>query len=121
MAKYHPKRFWPRLVPQNAITVSIYNRELGHAYGLITNLSEQGVCIDSGAHFEPGTTVLLRIRVSSEADPFVAEAEILWSREQGHSGKPQSFLHGAKFSFTADQQRSILKTVLRDFPTPAPA
>ncbi len=121
MSKYRPERFWPRLVPKNAITVSIYNRELGQAYGLITNLSEQGVCIDTGAHFEPGTTVLLQIRFNSDTDPFVIEAEIVWSHEQSHSGKPQGFLHGAKFCFTADEQRSILKTVLLGFPSPAPA
>ncbi len=112
MSKYRPERFWPRLVPKNAITVSIYNRELGHAYGLITNLSEQGACIDTGAHFEPGTTVLLQIRFNSDTDPFVIEAEIVWSREQSHSGKPQGFLHGAKFSFTADEQRFILNGVV---------
>jgi len=121
LAKYRPKDFLSRLVPQNRATVSIYNRESGHAYGLVTNLSEQGACIDTGAHFEPGTTVLLRIRFSSEGDPFVIEAEIVWSREQDNSAKPHSFRHGVKFCFTADEQRSILKSVLPRFSSPVPA
>ena len=112
MSKYRPERYWPRLVPKNRTTVSIYDRELGHAYGLITNLSETGACVDTGVHFEPGTTVLLRIRFSSGAEPFVTEAEIVWGRGQGNPGTARSFLHGAKFSFTTDEQRFILKGVL---------
>ena len=113
MSKYRPEPLWPRLVPQNRTTVSIYNRELGHAYGLLTNLSEQGACFDTGAHFEPGMTVLLQILFNSDTDPFVIEAEIVWSREQSHSGKSRGFLHVAKFSFTTDEQRSIIAFVMK--------
>ncbi len=111
MAKYHPERFWPRLVPQNAITGSIYNRELGHAYGLITDLSEWGACVDTDVDFEPGTSVLLRIRFSSEGDPFVTEAEIVWRREQANRYMPR-FVLRVKFSLSSDEQRSVLKTAL---------
>ncbi len=111
MAKYNPERFWPRHVPQNAITGSIYNRKLGHAYGLITNVSESGACFDTGVDFEPGTSVLLRIRFSSEGDPFVTEGEIVWRREKANLYMSR-FILGAKFSLISDEQRSALRTAL---------
>ncbi len=114
MSKYLANRQFPRLVPQNSIPVSIHDGEHGQTFGLITNLSEGGASFDSGVAYAAGSKILLRISFDREAEPFVTEARIAWSRKaEGSNANPSvRFLHGVKFANMEEDQRSELQTIL---------
>ena len=50
---YNPERQWPRLIPANAVMVSIFSGT-EQAYGLLANISEVGACFVSGVQHVPG-------------------------------------------------------------------
>jgi hypothetical protein len=108
---YLPERDWPRLVPENAVMVSIY---VGteQAYGLLANISEAGACVVSGINFEPGNKVLLRVGFDNESEPFSSEAKVVWSRDESESDKKATFVIGLKFDIMSEEQRNLLKSVL---------
>lgn len=110
MSIYRPERDWPRYVPVNKILVSVYDRKMGHAYGEVTNISSSGACITADSHFEPDTTVLLRISFHDQPDAFVTQAEVVWSREAPKAAHP--FAHGVRFRFNEEAQRCNLKGIL---------
>jgi hypothetical protein len=107
---YSPERKWPRLVPDNAVMVSIYVG-MEQAYGLLANICEAGACVVSGINFEPGSKVLLRIGFDSE-EPFSSEAKVIWSRDESESEKQATFVLGLRFDMISEQQQALLKEVL---------
>jgi len=113
LSKYQPerKRKWPRLVPANAVMVSVF---LGaeQAYGLIANISKFGACVVSGVHFPPGNRVLLRIGFEPEGDPFATEADVVWTRDESEASQNPTFVHGVKFCLLSAEQVSQLAAVL---------
>lgn len=109
MSIYRPERDWPRYAPVNKILVSVIDRNLGRGYGEIHNISESGACFIVEKHFEPDSTVLLRLAFHNEPELFVVEAEIVWSRRRDDAEYP--FAHGVKFRFD-DEQRRQLKDLL---------
>jgi Tfp pilus assembly protein PilZ len=111
MSKYLANRQFPRLVPQNSIPVSIHDGEHGQTFGLITNLSEGGSSFDSGVAYAAGSKILLRISFDREAEPFVAEATVAWSREA--DGKSKGFVHGVRFSILEEEQLQLLRVTLQ--------
>jgi hypothetical protein len=119
MSIYAPERKWPRLVPANAVMVSIYSNG-DQAYGLISNISEMGACVVGGVHFEPGGKILLRISFDPEGEPFSTQAEVIWSRDESESEKKATFVHGLKFDMISDEQRNELHKILSrpDFKDP---
>jgi hypothetical protein len=108
---YSPERKWPRLVPDNAVMVSIY---VGteQAYGLLANISEAGACVVSGVDFESGRKVLLRIGFEDGREPFSSEAKVIWSRDESESEKKATFVLGLRFYLISDEQQLLLKEVL---------
>lgn len=110
MSIYAPERKWPRLVPANAVMASVYAGKV-QAYGLIANISEDGTCVVSGVHFEPGSKILLRIGFDNEK-PFSTEANVVWSRDETESNSQPTFVHGVKFVMISDEQRTELKMIL---------
>jgi len=111
MSKYLANRQFPRLVPQNSIPVSIHDGQHGQTFGLITNLSEGGASFASGVTYPSGAKILLRIRFDSDAEPFVTEGTVAWSREE--EGKKKGFVHGVKFSILEEEQVKQLRTTLQ--------
>ena len=111
MSKYLANRQFPRLVPQNSIPVSIHDGQHGQTFGLITNLSEGGASFASGVSYPSGAKILLRIRFDSDAEPFVTEGTVAWSREE--EGKKKGFVHGVKFSMLEEEQLKELQTSLQ--------
>ena len=111
MSKYLANRQFPRLVPQDSIPVSIHDGEHGQTFGLITNLSEGGSSFDSGVAYTAGSKILLRISFDREAEPFVAEATVAWSREA--DGKSKGFVHGVRFTILEEEQLQLLRVTLQ--------
>ncbi|MGH9462305.1 MAG: PilZ domain-containing protein [Vicinamibacteria bacterium] len=111
MSKYLANRQFPRLVPQNSIPVSIHDGEHGQAFALITNLSEGGASFASGVSYRSGSKILLRISFDRDAEPFVTEGTVAWSREE--EGKKKGFVHGVKFSILEEEQVKQLRTTLQ--------
>lgn len=99
--------------------VSVY-AGLEQAYGLLSNISGEGACVVSGVHFEPNSTILLRISFDPEGEPFTTEAGVIWSRDESESEKKQTFVHGLKFNLISEEQRDELKAILTkpDFKKP---
>ncbi len=111
MSIYSPERQWPRLVPDNAVMVSIFSGT-DQAYGLIANVSEVGVCIVSGVHFEPGSSILVRIEFQAQGKPFSSQAKVVWSRDETPPNQPASFVHGVTFIQMTEEQLVELRMVL---------
>ena len=111
MSKYLANRQFPRLVPQNSIPVSIHDGEHGQTFGLITNVSEGGASFASGVAYSPGAKILLRISFDRDAEPFVTEAAVAWSREE--DGNKKGFVHGVKFSILEEEQIKQLHVTLQ--------
>lgn len=111
MSKYLANRQFPRLVPQNSIPVSIHDGEHGQTFGLITNLSEGGASFGSGVAYPAGSKILLRIAFDRDAEPFVTEATVAWSREE--DGNKKGFVHGVKFSILEEEQLKQLRITLQ--------
>lgn len=111
MSLYNPERQWPRLVPANAIMVSIFSG-LEQAYGLLANVSEVGACFVSGVRFEPGSSILVRIEFEAKGKPFSSQAKVVWSRDESKPNKPASFVYGVKFAKVTEEQMAELKAVL---------
>ncbi len=82
------------------------------AYGLLANVSEVGVCIVSGVHFEPGSSILVRIEFEAQGKPFSSQAKVVWCRDETPPNQPASFVHGASFTQMTDELLAELKTVL---------
>jgi Tfp pilus assembly protein PilZ len=97
-------------VPVDKILVSVYDREMGQAYGEVSNVSNTGACISADRHFEPDTTVLLRISFHHQPDAFVTQAEIVWSRNEPKDDYPHA--HGVRFRFSEEGQPALLKEIL---------
>ena len=111
MSVYSPERKWPRLVPDNAVMVSIYVG-MEQAYGLLANLSEAGACVVSGVDFEPGSKVLLRIGFDANGEPFSSEAKVVWSRDESESEKKATYVLGLRFDMISGEQMVLLKEAL---------
>ena len=111
MSVYSPERKWPRLVPENAVMVSVY-AGTEQAYGLLANISEAGACVVSGVNFETGSKVLLRVGFDNESEPFSSEAKVVWSRDESESEKKATFVIGLKFDMISEDQRAYIKSVL---------
>ena len=111
MSKYLANRQFPRLVPQDSIPVSIHDAEHGQTFGLVTNVSEGGASFASGVAYRAGSKILLRISFDREAEPFVTEGTVAWSREE--EGKSKGFVHGVKFSILEEEQLQVLRTTLQ--------
>lgn len=123
MSIYRPERDWPRYVPVNKILVSVYDREMGQAYGEVSNVSNAGACISADRHFEPDSTVLLRISFHHQPDAFVTQAEIVWSRNVSPAPDEYPYAHGVRFRFSEKDQPAILKEILEstDFKLACPS
>ena len=111
MSKYQPERFWPRLVPAGSVMVSIYGPDSEQAYGVIADVSEGGAQVVAGVHFEPGSRVLLRIGFNPD-EPFVAPAEVVWSRDESDATHKSSFVHGVRFRISDPEQQTRLRAIL---------
>ncbi len=111
MSKYLANRKFPRLVPQNSIPVAIHDGQHGQAFGLITDISEAGCSFDTGVSYAAGSTILLRISFDRDIEPFVTEANVMWSTQQ-EAGK-SSFVHGVKFSRLEKEQLKSLHAILQ--------
>ncbi len=111
MSKYLANRKFPRLVPQNSIPVAIHDVQHGQAFGLITDISEAGCSFDTGISYAAGSTILLRISFDRDMEPFVTEANVMWSTQQ-EAGK-SSFVHGVKFSRLEEEQLKTLYAILQ--------
>jgi hypothetical protein len=103
------------------ILVSVYDREMGQAYGEVSNVANAGACISADRHFEPDTTVLLRISFHHQPDAFVTQAEIVWSRHEPNDEYPHA--HGVRFRFSEKGQAALLKEILEstDFKLACPS
>ena len=91
--------------------VSIY-AGLEQAYGLLSNISGEGACVVSGVHFQPNSTILLRISFDPEGEPFTTEARVIWSRDESESEKKATFVHGLKFHMISEELRGELEAIL---------
>ena len=111
MSKYLANRKFPRLVPKNSIPVAIHDAQHGQAFGLITDISEAGCSFDTGVSYAAGSTILLRISFDPEAEPFVTEANVVWSQQQ--EGSKSAFVHGARFSRLEKEQLKTLYAILQ--------
>jgi hypothetical protein len=108
---YNPERQWPRLIPANAVMVSIFSGT-EQAYGLLANISEVGACIVSGVQHVPGSSILVRIEFEAKRKPFSSQAKVVWSRDETEPNKPASFVHGIRFTNVTEEQLAELKAVI---------
>ena len=111
MGVYSPEFMWPRLVPANAVMVSIF-AGTEQAFGLLANVSASGACVASGVHFQPGSKVLVRIGFDRDGVPFSTEAKVVWSRDESQSNREPTFYHGIHFTNVSDEKRSELMAIL---------
>ncbi len=119
MSKYRPERIWPRLIPTGSVMVSIYGPDGQHAYGVISNIAEGGAQCVSGVLFESGSRVLLRIGFDPE-EPFSAQGEVVWCRDDSDAKHKSSYIHGVRFHIADEEQKQRLREILErpDFRQP---
>ncbi len=110
MSKYRLGRQHPRFVSADRINVVVNDAGSGPTEGVVTNVSTYGACIVvAHRRFAPGARVLLQIFFPRDDDPFVCEAEIVWSRT-APSGVDTA--HGLRFVMMEDAERRELEAVL---------
>lgn len=123
MTTYLPERVWPRLVPKDAVSVSIFGGDDEHGFGVLADLSRGGARITSEASFPMGCRVLLRIGFDPAA-PFSLPGEIVWLGDEWTDAGVATIAYGVKFDIEDPVQRARLEAILEssDFgPPTAPA
>ena len=106
-----PTRAWKRLAPQQAVTVAVHERNTPVAYGIVSNISEGGVCMLTDQHFAFGKSVDLKISFYRRSELFETAAHIVWVKTvEGTQGNAR--LHGLRFEALSDMDRHFLQEVL---------
>jgi Tfp pilus assembly protein PilZ len=100
-------------VPQDSIPVSIHDGSHGQVFGLISNVSEAGASFACGVSYPAGSSILLRIAFDRDAEPFVTEAKIVWSREEDSRSGSRGFLQGVRFCIAEEEQQQQLRAILK--------
>ena len=83
-----------RFVPRRPVTVAFESRDTPRAYGVVADLSEDGACVWSDAHLQPGQLVTLAVSFARASRPVPAEARVVWT---GPGSKPGASRYGVRF------------------------
>jgi len=104
-------REWPRLAPQQAVTVAVYELNQPVAYGVVSNVSEGGACMVTDQHFAFGKSVDLKISFYRRTELFEAAAQIVWVKALA-APAGEARCHGLRFNALSDMDRHFLREVL---------
>ena len=109
------KRVIDRLEPCDLTTIAVHDSILPPAYGVLSNISDLGVCLETDSLFTPGMDVKLLICLSNLSVLIGVDSKIVWASSEcrvvgGHVG---SFLLGAKFIWMPESDRRCLRWSLR--------
>jgi len=74
-----------RVVPRNPITVALQEAGAPYAYGVVANISEDGACIWTNAHLEPGRSLALRLSFPKGSQPVHADGVVVWAEAESRT------------------------------------
>lgn len=114
MQKRHRTRAHRRLVPQKVATVSLHGGAVEPVYGVVANISEDGVCVVTDRVFESGFNVTLALSFYHQPKVLELESRVVWNRGTAESTPTveKAVLHGIEFVDLPDAMRSNLKRIL---------
>jgi hypothetical protein len=106
-----------RFAPRNSVTVAIQEQEDPFAYGIVTNISPSGACLVTAKPLPTGSKVHLQVSFYQQADLFVTDARVVWSRDDRRSLEKDDplkgfIIHGVEFSGLPTNQRARLLHML---------
>jgi hypothetical protein len=105
------KRVIDRLEPCELTTISVHDSVLPPAYGVLSNISELGLCLETDSLFTPGQDVKLLICLNRLSVLVGVDSRIIWASSEGRviGGYVGSFLVGAKFIWMPESDRRCLR------------
>jgi hypothetical protein len=103
-----------RFEPCDLTKTAVNNTKPESAEGVLSNISELGLCLVTDTPFAPGSDVELYINLKHLSVVLQADARIVWTRtERGVKGKSaESFVLGAQFVWMPHPDRRCLKWAL---------
>lgn len=103
-----------RLAPTHSATAAVYRGELQFAYGVLTNVSTEGVCIVTDNVLPPGLDVRLELSFYDEPRLIETAARVVWNRRgrADDGGFEGLQLHGMRFTVTAQDDGARLGRIL---------
>ena len=105
---FAPDRRSPRLVPAQSVTVAVLDHGLPFAYGVVTNISECGACVQTG---EVCTRRGIHMMLSfSDGEMLEASGRVVWSKPLEADGSQA--LCGIEFTGLSEGKRETLRTIL---------
>lgn len=108
------RRTQSRLEPCDLTTASLDDREHPPAYGVLSNISELGFCVETDALFKPGQDVTVLLCLNPFSVLIRADVRIMWTHSEIHPAERSagSFLLGTKMIWMPDSNRRCLQWVL---------
>ncbi len=113
---FSPARRSPRLIPAQSVTVAVLEHGLPFAYGVATNISESGACVQTGeVYTRRGIDMMLSF---SDGEMLEASGRVVWSEPLKADGSQA--LCGIEFTGLSEGKRETLRTILDapDFTAP---
>ena len=108
------KRYSSRLRPRGVVSLAIYQGErIPPAYGIVSDISPQGVRVHSDRILAKGQNLQLRIQFEAETDLFETPARVAWTRPS--VGEERLFggsLTGIEFRLPSRESEHWLRRVL---------
>ena len=100
-----------RLKPKSAVTVAIEAEDLSSAFGVVSNISEQGACLWTTGAFKVGVNLVLRLSFPREAQPLQAMGRVIW--EDAHElGVDGALRYGPEWSDAEDSGQQRLRQLI---------
>lgn len=97
-----------RRVPARSVTVAVLEHGLPSAYGVVTNISETGACMQmSGVSARRGIHVMLSF---SNGEMLDAGGRVVWSKPLDADGSQAQY--GIEFTELSESKRETLRTIL---------
>ena len=105
---FTPVRRASRFVPAQSVTIAVLNHGFPSGYGVVTNISENGACVQAGEIWtQRGIHVMLSF---SDGDMLEARGRIVWSQPLDAAGIQGLF--GIEFTELADRHRKTIRNLL---------
>jgi PilZ domain len=117
------KRIFPRVRPRSIVSAAMYQGALiPPAYGIVSDISENGACFHSDRVLARGQRLQFRIQFAAQPELFEAHGRVRWLRPalREENGVRGGALTGVEFflpsPFAMEQLRRLLVTA--DFEAP---
>ena len=105
---FAPARRSARLVPTQSVTVAVLDHGFPFAYGVVTNISESGACVQTGkVSTRRGIHMMLSF---SNGEMLEASGRAVWSKPLKADGSQA--LYGIEFTGLSEGKRETLRSIL---------